>query len=85
MAKYAITYVDERGVEMRKTMTEQSKDDVIYQLMWMLVEAHGEEDGVRVTYPNGSYYAAGCLDPERDGGPVEVISYEEWMAKLRAE
>jgi len=83
MAKYAITYVDERGVEMRKTMIEKSKDDVIQSLLWMLAEAHGEDDGVRVTYPDGSYYAAGALDPDRYGGPVEVTPYDEWMAELR--
>tara|TARA_Y100000004_G_scaffold32792_1_gene34612 strand:- start:1022 stop:1291 length:270 start_codon:yes stop_codon:yes gene_type:complete len=81
MAKYAITYVDEDGVELR-TMTEKNKDHVIHELIWMLATAHGEDCGVRVTYPDGSYYAAGNLDPNREGGPVEVTTMDEILATL---
>ena len=62
MAKYAITHVDEDGRELT-TMTEKSKDDVIQVLMHLLVPdlTFG---GVKVTYPDGSYYANGVLDPD---------------------
>jgi len=65
MAKYAITYVDENGREQMTMMTEKSKDDVIQVLMNLLVP-DPTFGGLRVTYPDGSYYANGVLEPDME-------------------
>jgi hypothetical protein len=60
MAKYAV--IEDIGGEQIEMAGADTKDDLICALVHMMME-RCEPEGVKVTYPDKSYYAWGTLDP----------------------